>query len=352
MKYIIVDGNNMGIRNAFANSELKNEDGIPTSVHYGFFNSIIKLIEQFPDREMMIAWDGKSKRRIQEAKQAVEKGLINSGYKENRISDKQEIQDFFTQLPHLKKAINQAGISQIKLNDYEADDVIASYCKKMRDENDIIVVTSDKDYFQILHDQVTLWDGMKGELTNLSSWQNKNQITPKQYIDVGALMGDNSDNIFGIPGWGEKTALKCVRQNKTWQAIINKYHTEYDYLQNNYPPITDESEFDRLKNIKTKSGKPKYPEIGIGMPFTGVALAIEDKKVKNIPKSVLMALIFEERVKLAYSLKKMDDDIPSLPPIVSPEVNCQNLIEYFNYYDIQSLQNNLNLFQINSNKAI
>lgn len=345
MKYLIIDGNNLGVRNAFANSELTNEEGVPSGVHYGFFNSIIKLMDQFPDRKALIAWDGKSKRRIQETQLGVEKGLIKSGYKENRTSDRQEIKDFYNQLPYLKRALNKAGIAQITLKDFEADDVIASYCKKLRDENDIMVVTSDKDYFQILHENVKLWDGMKGQLTEISSWQQNNNITPSQYIDVGALMGDTSDNIFGIPGWGEKTALKSIQKYKKWESVIEEYHSQYDMFRNDYPDITDESEFNRLINVKTKSEKPKYPEIGIGMPFTGVALAIEDKKIKSIPKSTLMALIFESRVKLAYSLKKMDDDISSLPPIILPEVNKQNLIEYFDYYDIESLKDKIDLFE-------
>jgi 5'-3' exonuclease len=345
MKYLLIDGNNLGVRNAFANAELTNSDGVPTGVHYGFFNSLVKLKDQFDDRQFLVVWDGKSKRRIAEAQAGVESGLVPSGYKENRKEKRQELQDFYAQLPFLRKGIHQAGIPQIQLPNFEADDVVSSYCAMLRDEHDVMVVTSDGDYFQLLHDNVTLWDGMKDRLTEKAAWEAELKITPDQYVDVGALMGDTSDNIFGIPGWGEKTALKAIQKSKDWRSAIKEYHDKYDSLRVQFPDLTDEDEFKRLAELKTKSEKPKYPEISLGMPFTGVALAIEDKKTKSIPKTALMALIFENRVELAYSLKKMDDNIDGLPEVVAPEFNRDRLVEYFDYYDITTLRVSVDVFK-------
>ena len=96
-------------------------------------------------------------------------------------------------------------------------------------------------------------------------------------------------------------------------------------------------------NLDNPKSKLKYPEITINNPFTGVALALEDKKIKKISKSDVMILIFEERVKLAYSLKKMDL-VPNLPEIKQGIFNRDKIIEYFNYFDIQSLKIGIDIF--------
>jgi len=345
MKYLIIDGNNLAIRSAFANGELQNRDGIPTGVHYGVFQSLRNLGERFPDYQFLIVWDGKSVRRISEANIGVTKGLIRSGYKANRLckpeEQRRELKDFYDQAPYLKKGIHQAGIPQIRIHKFEADDVVSAYCKLLRDDNEIVLVTSDKDYFQLLHPNVRIWDGMKNKMTVENEWTKETNISPSQFIDVGALMGDTTDNIFGLPSWGEKTSLKAIQKSGSYQAVLKELHDQYDNLRVTNPDITDENEFKRLSEMKTPKEKFKYPEININMPFTGVAMAIEDKKIKAIPKTALMALIFEERVPLAYSLKKMDDDIDGLPEIKGFAPNRNRLLEYFDYYDMESLKDEI-----------
>jgi len=347
MKYLLIDGNNLAIRSAFANSELKNRDGISTSIHYGVFQSLINLKQKYLNYQMLLVWDGKSKRRIKEALEGVEQGIIKSGYKANRVKDvqPQPLLDFREQAPYLKKGIEQAGIPQIRLYDFEADDVIASYCFKLKSgNNEIIAMTSDKDYYQLLDTNVDIWDGMKCKLTTKTEWESENKITPSQYVDCGALMGDVGDNIFGIPGWGDKGAFKAIRKHGSWENVMVDFHKNFDSIRQKFPDLNeDENEFKKLENIKTKSGKQKYPEIKIDMPFTGVTLAVENKQIKTIPKTTLMALMMEKRVKLAYSLKKMDiiEDLPDIQDLI---INKDRLIEYFDYYDIKSFSDYIEVF--------
>jgi len=342
MKYLLIDGNNLAIRAAFANEGLTNSNGVPTAVHYGVFQSLVSFKQQFQDYQFLMVWDGKSKRRVAEASAGVERGLVPSGYKENRPKGddvRQELRDFYAQAPYLQRGIMQAGIPQVRLPDFETDDVIASYCKLLRDDSGIVVATSDKDYYQLLHENVKLWDGMKQKMTTKDDWEGEFKITPDQYVDCGALSGDTGDNIFGIPAWGEKGALKAIQEFGSWEKVLEEYKAKYSGVRNDFPDLKDnEAEFQRLKDIKTKSGKDKYPDITINMPFTGVALAVEDKKTKSITKTVLLALMFEERVRLAYSLKKMDDEISDLPQIEPLEYNEDRLTEYFDYFDIESLK--------------
>jgi 5'-3' exonuclease len=361
MKYLLIDGNNLAVRCAFANQELTNHDGIPTSVHYGFLNSLMSLKEQYTDYQFLIVWDGKSKRRIREASSAVKSGIIKSGYKENRDKENQPqpLLDFYAQSPYLKRGLEQTGIPQIRLEDFEADDIIASYCKYLKD-HEIVMVTSDKDYFQLLDNHIGMWDGMKQKLFTADTFKEEYKIEPTQHIDCGALMGDSSDNIFGVPGWGEKSALEAIQKYGNWRATIDHLKKMYSEVRKEYPDVKGD-DFERLRNIRTpkeeekfKKGdewKGKYPEIIEGMPFTGVALAFEDKKwkptkeLKKGLKNNLLALMFEERIELAYSLKKMDTNIEGLPNIEPGKFNKERLMEYLNYYDIESIRDDIEIFK-------
>jgi len=348
MTYILIDGNNLAIRSAFANSELKNKDDVPTGVHFGVFQSLINLKQKFGPATYLVIWDGKSVRRQKESEEAVKKNIIKSAYKANRKKDEQPkpLLDFYAQAPYLKKGIDQAGIPQIRLENVEADDIAASYCAMLKKDNEVILVTSDSDYFQLLDANVSIYDGMKQKLINKDEWVKENNIQPAQYVDVGALSGDDSDNIHGIIGWGDKTAFKAIQEHGSWQAVMASFHKELDPLRQQYPDLKDNpTEFDRLVKITTKTLKPKYPEIRLDMPFTGVTLALEDGKIKgSIPKTTLMALMMEERVPLAYSLKKMDI-IEQLPEIVMGKCNKDRLKEYFDYYDIKSLVDSIIIFE-------
>jgi len=346
MKYLLLDGNNLACRVSFAQTELKNSEGIPSGVHYGFFSSLIALKEMFSDYQFLISWDGKSQRRMIESKAGVEKGLIKSAYKENRDREDvpQPLKDFYAQAPFLKKALEQTGIPQIRMPNQETDDILNTYCKILGKDNEVICMTGDEDYFQLLDDKVSIWNGGKQKMITKNDFIKEYGITPQQYIDVGALMGDSSDNIFGVYGVGEKTALELIKEHGSYQKTLEYLHKQMDPLRIKYPDIKDPAEFKRLESVATKSGKLKYPEITTNTPFTGVALAFEDKKIKDLSKTDLMILMFEERVKLAYSLKKMDI-IPDLPEIKQGTFNRQKLLEYFEYYDMATLLDSVDIFK-------
>jgi 5'-3' exonuclease len=159
-------------------------------------------------------------------------------------------------------------------------------------------------------------------------------------------MGDDGDNIFGIPSWGETTALKAIKNHQTYQNVLSNLHNTFDQYRLKYPDLKGD-DFNKLLDIKTESKKQKYPEINSNLPFTGVALAVEDgsfklpKDLKSGIKANLLALMFEDRVKLAYSLKKMDSNISDLPEITQEESNKEELVQYCDYYDMVSLKDDI-----------
>jgi len=349
MDYLLIDSNNLAIRAAFANSELRNGTGVPSGVHYGVLQSLVNLRNMYPKHKILMIWDGTSARRVAEADAAVEKGLIPSGYKANREKDEQPqpLVDFRDQAPYLKKGLHQLGIPQVRYPEFEADDVAASYAKVLKERGEVVIVTSDRDYYQLLDTNVTLWDGMKLKQTTQKSWTDETGIDPPQHVDCGALSGDTGDNIFGIPGWGDKTALKEIKKHGNWKAVLDEYEKQFGKLRGQHPDIdiSDEASFNTLASVKTEKGKVKYPQIYRGIPYSGVALAFERKEVK-IPKSALMLLMFQDRLSLAYSLKKMDDDISGLPEIPALDFNANRLREYLDYYDIRSLDDELEMFDV------
>ena len=350
MKYLLIDANNLAVRCAFANAELKTTSGLPSGVHFGMFNSLIALKKKYFDYQFLMVWDSKSKRRMDESIAAVAQKIIPELYKANRKKDEQPqpLKDFYTQSNTLRRALGATGIPQIMIDGYEADDVIASYCTILKKDNDVVVVTSDKDYYQLLDKNVVLYDGMKMTDTTMEKFIQDTGIQPQQHIDVGALMGDDGDNIFGVPGWGEKTAIKEIQKFGSWQKLLAAYADQYGALRNKYGDLLDANSelypaFTALKEAKSEKGKLIYPEVDSVMPWAGVLLAMHRGDIK-MPKTAIMALMFQDRIKVAYSLKKMDSEIPNLPAIHQEPADLSKLEEYFNYFEIKSLLENIQIF--------
>lgn len=342
MKYLFIDGNNLGVRTAFANKELgidlidysqdsfnpddtiSGEDHFPTGSIHGFFKTLNAIKRTYPDRYICVVWDGKSKARIIESKAAVEKGIVPEYYKENRKANalKDEIINFHKQRPVIMSALSFTNIPQLIKPDEEADDIIASLVEKLKGE-DIIIYTNDQDYYQLFDDNVKILNASGNVLTE--EWfRTCFGISPKQWVDVGGLAGDDGDSIIGVPWVGEGTGVSEIVKHASCENVLKAFHSEYDHLREKFPDLNGE-DFKELKNIVTKNGKPKYPFVKKWMPFTGVALAYEKNLVK-IPRTVIMCLVYESRIPLAKSLKAMRRNI-KLPTI--PVDLCRNKITEF-----------------------
>jgi len=212
------------------------------------------------------------------------------------------------------------------------------------------MATSDKDYFQLLDSNVRIWDGMKMSETTVDTWKNDMGINPIQAIDVGALQGDDGDNIFGVPGWGEKTSLKIIKQFGSWEKALASFEKTYQSERVKYPDLNTDTEkglarFSLLSDKKSEKLRFIYPEITFNMPYTGVLEAFDNGTLKG-SKTEIMALMFAKRIKLAYSLKKMDIDMPNLPVFEKGMVNRERLQEYFDYYDIKTLSSSIDVFEL------
>ena len=206
MKIVLVDGNNLLYRSYFATAYsgnlMKNSKGFPTNALFGFINMINKIIVDEKPEYMMVAFDkGKTFRHEK-----------YTTYKGTRAETPDDLKAQFKLSRELCKAL---GIKAIEIDNYEADDIIGTFAKKCNEENlEGLIISSDKDLLQLISPnvKVKLLKTHDFIMMDESEFKNTYGLDPIKMIDLKALMGDASDNIPGVKGIGEKTAIKLLQE--------------------------------------------------------------------------------------------------------------------------------------------
>lgn len=212
-KCIVIDGNSIANRAFYALPLLSNSNGLHTNAVYGFTTMLLKLIEEHHPTHILVAFDaGKVTFRHKDYLE----------YKGKRAKTPPELSE---QFPLIKELLQAFGIRQFELEGYEADDIIGTLTRKADEQRvEVLVVTGDKDMLQLSSEHVTIALTRKGisemELYAPEQIQEKYGLKPEQIIDLKGLMGDASDNIPGIPGVGEKTALKLLHEYGTVENVL------------------------------------------------------------------------------------------------------------------------------------
>jgi DNA polymerase I len=209
-KLFVIDGHALCYRAyyAFINNPLKNSKGQNTSAIFGFARMLFKLInDQKPDY-LIAAFD------------PPKKSFRFELYPEYKAKRQKMPEDLRPQIEEIKHMLSVVGILKLEHTDYEADDVLGTVAAKCAsDDLEVVLVTGDKDAYQLVNDNVKIYAGKKGitdfELMDKTKIIEKIGLGPDQVIDYMALMGDVSDNIPGVGGVGEKTALKLISEYKT-----------------------------------------------------------------------------------------------------------------------------------------
>ncbi|QHW33938.1 DNA polymerase I [Paenibacillus rhizovicinus] len=212
-KWVLIDGNSIIYRAFFAMPPLTNSAGLHTNAVYGFTTMLLKLLEEEKPTHMLVAFDAGKVTFRHEGYEA---------YKGGREKTPSELSE---QFPVLKELLQAFGIAQYELSGYEADDIIGTL-SRLADEQGVetVVVSGDKDMLQLASDHVTIALTRKGvsevERYDPAEIKEKYGLTPLQIIDLKGLMGDTSDNIPGIPGVGEKTALKLLHEYDSVEGVL------------------------------------------------------------------------------------------------------------------------------------
>jgi len=213
-KLFIVDGHALCYRAyfAFIKNPLVNSRGQNTSAIFGFARMILSLIKEQSPEYFAVAFDPPSKSF---------RFRIYEEYKANR---QKMPDDLRSQIDEIKNLVKEIGIPVIESSDFEADDILGTMAKKYASPLlDVYLVTGDKDAYQLLDENVKIYANKKGiadyEIYDKNNIVEKTGLKPEFIIDYMALMGDSSDNIPGVKGIGEKTALKLISEHSTLENI-------------------------------------------------------------------------------------------------------------------------------------
>lgn len=212
-KLILIDGNSIAYRAFFALPLLSTASGRHTNAAYGFTMMLLRLLQDEHPTHVAVAFDkGKTTFRHE----------FYEAYKGTRQKTPGELSE---QFPIVREVLDAFGIAHIEIEGYEADDIIGTLSRRAEEEGyETLVVSGDKDLLQLVSDRVHAILTRKGitetECYDIAKVQERYGLSPRQIIDLKGLMGDSSDNIPGIPGVGEKTALKLLHEFGSVEGVL------------------------------------------------------------------------------------------------------------------------------------
>ena len=257
-KVILVDGNNLMFRSFYATlysgSIMTNKEGFPTNALYGFVNMLNKIISEEDPKYIMVAFDiGKTFRH--------EKYDYYKGKRDETPDDLKK------QFPIAKKILNAMGIKYFELEGYEADDIIGTFSKEV-DENDnfiATIVSSDKDLLQLISNdvEVKLLKPKDYIRMNKETFIEIYGLEPIKMIDLKSLMGDASDNIPGVKGIGEKTAIKLLQEYGSLDGV-------YENIDNIKGSVHDKLVNDKDNAYMSYDIATIYKEVPINTDFENI----------------------------------------------------------------------------------
>lgn len=288
-RIILVDGNNLLFRSyyatAYTGNMMKNSKGFPTNALFGFVSMINKIINEEQPDYMMVAFDkGKTFRHDK-----------YDDYKSGRIETPDELK---MQFPIAKRLLDCMGIKYYEVDNYEADDIIGTFVKYCEENKEFIgtIVSSDKDLIQLISDDIDIKLLKQKDYLRYDkkTFIDEYGIEPINIIDLKALMGDSSDNIPGVRGIGEKTALKLLQEYKT----LDNIYANIDKIPG------------KLKEKLIEDKDKAYFSYELATIFKNVPLNIniEDVKVKEKKHEELIQIYKElEFYSLLKDMKKDDE---------------------------------------------
>ena len=257
-KVILVDGNNLMFRSFYATlysgSMMTNSEGFPTNALYGFVNMMNKIIDEEKPEYIMVAFDiGKTFRH--------EKYDYYKGKRDETPSDLK------IQFPVAKKILNAMGIKYFELAGYEADDIIGTFAKKVDENADFnaTIISSDKDLLQLISDDVEVKLLKPKDYVRMTPkvFFDTYGLEPIKMIDLKSLMGDASDNIPGVKGIGEKTAIKLLQEYKSLDGV-------YENIDNIKGAVHDKLVSDKENAYMSYDIATIYREVPIDTAFDNI----------------------------------------------------------------------------------
>ncbi|WP_186645073.1 DNA polymerase I [Fluviispira vulneris] len=291
-RLFIIDGMSLLFRSFYAmGSRLTSPDGKPIGAVYGFLKVFIKILREQNPTHFAVCWDLKEKTFRHE---------VFPQYKANRGETPPDI---IPQIILIQNLLKEIGLPSFAIPGFEADDVAATLAKYFEHYGEVYLVTSDKDYMQIINDKISLFSLKKGDeydIVNREKVIDYFGVPPEQVIEVLALTGDAVDNIPGVKGIGDKTAAKLIQEYKSIEKVYE-----------NLDKITNKRAKTSLENHKEEALLSRYlVTINTAVPLNVSELSLrynfDSFKTNKLAKEKFETLRMHSLVKNLFSEKKQE----------------------------------------------
>lgn len=275
----LIDGSAYIHRAYHAVRGLSTSKGFPSNAAFGFTRMLIKLMQERSPEYAAMFFDSRG---------PTFRHAIYDQYKANRPSMPE---DLAVQIPYIKDITAGFNLSIIEMEGFEADDLIGTYAKKAASEGfHVIMVTGDKDFIQLITESAVIWDPMKDQILDRETVIKDYGFEPSQMFDVLGLAGDASDNIPGVPGIGQKTAVSLLQ---TFHSMENLYE--------NIQQVSSQKQREKLLEHKTQAFLSRQlATIDTNVPVTFDIAAFKTSKPDNIKLSRLFKELEFRQLQKAY----------------------------------------------------
>lgn len=336
-RFLILDGNSILFRAFYALPPLKNKKGVYTNAIYGFLSMLYKLLDEYKPDYICTAFDPKKPT------------FRHEKYKEYKAGRAKAPNELVMQFGLIRDVLSVHGIKYMEIEGYEADDIAGTLAINASEDNvEVFLVTSDKDYLQLVKDDINVLLTKKG-VTNVALY-NKDVlneeygITPEEFIELKALMGDSSDNIPGVKGVGEKTGLKLIQEYRTLDNI-------YENIDKIKGKLKEKLETEKIQAYLSK----ELSKIVLDLP---IDFDIEEFKIQEPNPEKLMEIYKELEFRQFMSrireeknsqISLFDDDAETIEPLSTKnssnqeeriilEITPEEFIEKANDFSVFSLK--------------
>ncbi len=296
----LIDGSSYIFRAYYAIRHLSNSKGVPTNAVYGFTSMLFKFLKDYEPTHLGIVFDSKGKTFRDD---------IYPLYKANRSAPPEDLVPQFEKIFEMVDAFN---IPQVQLEGFEADDLMGTISKNVEEQNaKVVLVTGDKDFCQLVSEEVTLLDTMKNKITGISEVKERYGVSPDRVIDVFALAGDAVDNIPGVKGIGEKTAVSLISKYGSLDELFNNL----DDITKRQKTLIEEKKEDAILSKKLVTIKTDID----------IETGIKNFEYNGFDSSKLREIF--NNLEFKNLLRELGDENSEASPMVSQE----DVVSYDNY---------------------
>ena len=307
-KLVIIDGKSVFYRGYYAMGNLATSKGEPTSGVYGFAVIAMEIVRNIQPDQVVVAWD---KARTSTAKRLA----IFKDYKAGRVRPPE---DFYAQIPLLRELISALSWGFMEADEYEADDIIGTLARQADEAGDYMtyIVSSDLDMLQIVDENTKMYRILRGfsdlEEMDIPAIEEKYGILKSQFLDLKALKGDNSDNIPGVPGIGEKTAVKLLNEYGSLEGIYNHIEEISGAVQKKLIAGRESAEMS-LKLAKIMTDAPvKLSDIpALKLDFSRISEVFKRLEFNNLLKKL--------KIENGFSDRDAEMEVREVPRVEIPE---------------------------------